>query len=85
MTYSEVTSVDVPIVFDGTEYTLTTLKTRAGVLLWQATHVAMLLTGNKSNDNRSVYYHFRRVAMRSPELNPIKRKLFDHLKVGLLI
>ena len=81
--FSKLTSIDVSVTFNEKEYKLTLLKTRSGALLWQATHISMILTGVAiiANDHRAAYYHFRKVSIRCPELIPHKRRLASSLKV----
>jgi hypothetical protein len=85
--YSAITVVAMPTDLNGKEHTLSVLKTLTGNLLWQATDVATLLTGaeayvnNATTSKRAAYFHFRRISLRCPELNPQKRKLGDFLEV----
>ena len=83
--FCDVRSTNVPTVFNENEFVLNILKTRRGAILWQATHISMMLTcrprGKLNGDDRAPYYHFRKVSMRCPALNPHTRKLTDFIQV----
>ena len=83
--FCDVRSTNVPTVFNENEFVLNILKTRAGAILWQATHISMMLTSRPreklNGDDRAPYYHFRKVSLRCPDLNPHTRKLTDFIQV----
>jgi hypothetical protein len=84
--FCDVRSTNVPVVFNEKEFVLNVLKTRTGVILWQATHISMMLTScareSQRVDDRAPYYHFRKVSLRCSDLNPHARKLTDFIKVA---
>ena len=81
----DVRSTNVPTVFNENEFVLNILKTRNKSILWQATHISMMLTSRPreklNGDDRAPYYHFRKVSLRCPDLNPHMRKLTDFIQV----
>jgi hypothetical protein len=85
--FCDVRSTNVPTVFNEKEFMVNILKTRTGAILWQATHISMILTScadaqaRQREEDRAPYYHFRKVSLRCPELNPHSRKLTDFIKV----
>ncbi len=84
--FFDLRGTNVPVVFNEKEFVLNVLKTRTGAILWQATHVSMMLTScpreSQRVDDRAPYYHFRKVSLRCADLNPHARKLTDFIKVA---